>query len=127
LRFEIEVKNNPKLNPTTLIIFRIDSLDRISLIQKIVGYAFFPLFVDKINGEQIKDTNFTNYALNSGMYQLQLYHQNPIMTKPITYAKFTKLEHIPCASLLIRVEKAARGENGNKIRKKDPASGKFEL
>ena len=54
LRHEISKKKNPMLDPSALILLRIDTIDRVNLSQKVVGYSFFPLFVDRTTGNPAK-------------------------------------------------------------------------
>jgi hypothetical protein len=115
LRYEIAKKNHPNLSPTTLLVMRIDTIDRLSLVQKVVGYSFFPLFVDRISGEQCKEDTIFSYGLNNGMYQIPVYCEVPNLQNPIYYAKFNELERIPCASLLIRIERPPIDEKGDPL------------
>jgi hypothetical protein len=47
LREEISKKKHPNLNPSAVCIIRIETIDRIQGFQRVVGYSFFPLFIDR--------------------------------------------------------------------------------
>ena len=83
--------------------------------QKVVGYSFFPLFVDRSTGYPAKNEKNADYALNSGLYQIPVFCQVPKIARPLTYEKISTLERIPCASLLIRIESAPLDGFGNPI------------
>ena len=111
LRQELAFKNNKAADSTTIFIFRIDTIDRTSKSQVVVGYAFFPLFVDLATGLPAKKDG-GEYALQNGYYQLPIFSQKPLIARPITYENWIKLERIPWATLLIRVQTCPKDKNG---------------
>ena len=114
-RLEISKKTHPKLNATAVAIITMETIDRVSLLQRVVGYCYFPLFVDKLTGEPSKNEASSEYCLNNGCYQLPLYCDKPRSELPITFTKLTQAERIPCSTLLIRVEKAPKDASGRPI------------
>jgi hypothetical protein len=42
-----EQANRKMLDPTTLIEILVETIDRSDMTEKIVGYAYFPLFLNK--------------------------------------------------------------------------------
>ena len=74
---------------------RVDTLDKISLLQKVVGYAFFPLFVDRATGEPARVDSDAAFALNTGNYQIPLFCEVPKIETPLFYEKFMQMEKIP--------------------------------
>ena len=54
-------------------------------------------------------------VLQTGKYQIPIYNEIPRLSRPLTYENLSKLERIPCATLLIRVERAPTDPKGNSI------------
>ena len=50
--------------------------------------------------------------LQNGFYQLPIFHQSPRIDSEFEFEKLSSLERIPCATLLIRVEKAPTDRKG---------------
>ena len=46
IRNEISKKNHSSLDCTAMIVIRIDAIEKVKASQVVVGYAFFPLFID---------------------------------------------------------------------------------
>ena len=65
IREELSSKINPNLDASTIIIFKVEAIERVSKEQVTVGYAFFPLFVDLATGLPAK-TNGGQAALQNG-------------------------------------------------------------
>ena len=59
-------------------------------------------------------------ALHKGAYQMPIYSEYPKVTGNLTYKNFIRLERIPTASVLIRVDYAAIDYDGNFISIRDP-------
>jgi hypothetical protein len=64
-RYELRA---PKLDPTIVVEATIETIDRSDGLEKIVGYAYFPLFLDASTRKQNVDRNFTNVTLQNGFY-----------------------------------------------------------
>lgn len=94
VRNEITKEKHPKMNSSTILVFKIDAIEREKFRQVTVGYAFFPLFVDITTGKAAKD-KVPEYSLQNGYYQIPIYSQKPVFTKPIEYEKLTDLLRIP--------------------------------
>jgi len=94
MRNEISKKSNKNLDISTIFVFRVDTIDRRDNKQYIVGYAFFPIFVDLINGQPAK-LDGRQAALQTGSYQIPIFSQLPKFARPISYEKLTNLERIP--------------------------------
>ncbi|CAI2359223.1 unnamed protein product [Moneuplotes crassus] len=114
IREEFIRKDTPSLDDTTVLVFRIDSIERNNHKQVVVGYAFFPLFVDPSTGLPANHPT-SDAALQTGKYQIPIFCQTPRLARPFSYQNVTALERIPCASLLIRIEKAPTDDKGKSI------------
>lgn len=119
LREEIDIYSNPNLDPTMIGVFKIETFDRANGEQRIVGYSFFPFFLDKNIKSIITDPKEKKYVLQNGMYQLPIYSEKPDLKSPIKIEDLTKLEKLPCSTLLIRVDKAPRDGDDKPYRYKD--------
>jgi hypothetical protein len=72
IREEFCRKMQKKLDDTSVLLFRIDGVDRNTYKPLVVGYAFFPLFVDGERGTPAQTPN-QNASLNSGLYQIPIF------------------------------------------------------
>jgi len=60
---------NPKmLDPTTLMEIMIETIDRSDMTEKIVGYAYFPLFLNKDGQNPPSESNALQYIFHEGCY-----------------------------------------------------------
>jgi len=83
-------------------------------VPNIVGYSFFPLFLEKEKGEPAtKDTE--EPLLHDGQYQLPVFCQDYPYSQPFDMTKAMALERIPSCSVLIRVRKPAVNEEGEPL------------
>lgn len=69
----------------------------------IIGYSFFPFFINRNSGEPatVEDEETT---LQNGPYQLRVYCQSYPKKTPLNMEKIEKLEFIPGCTCLVRVE-----------------------
>ena len=95
-----------------MLIFTIDTFDLSTADARIVGHAVMPLFIDPTTNVACSDPKAKNFILQDGDYQIPIFSQFPAQLKNLYYSDFHKLEKIPCASLLIRIRKATKGEDG---------------
>jgi hypothetical protein len=65
--FRQEVRS-PKIDPTLTMMITIETLDRVDGIEKIVGYAYFPLFLNGLTKQACSDRTLSNVILQSGSY-----------------------------------------------------------
>mmetsp|Transcript_320 Transcript_320/g.285 ORF Transcript_320/g.285 Transcript_320/m.285 type:complete len:105 (+) Transcript_320:51-365(+) len=94
IREEFIRKDTPSLDDTTVLVFRIDSIERNNHKQVVVGYAFFPLFVDPSTGLPANHPT-SDAALQTGKYQIPIFCQTPRLARPFSYQNVTALERIP--------------------------------
>jgi hypothetical protein len=95
LREEFSIRSHPNLDPTTIIVVKIETFDRSNGEQRIVGYSFFPLFLDKNIKSPVRNPKEKKYVLQNGYYQLPMYSDKPNLEPPIVIEELTKLEKLP--------------------------------
>lgn len=61
------------------------------------------------------DPKNKEYFLQDGLYQIPIYYEFPENMKTLSFDDFSKLQKIPCSSLLVRVQKAMKDEKGKPI------------
>lgn len=66
LRIEVSKKKNLNLDPTMVGVFRIETFDRSNLEQRVVGFGFFPFFLDKNMKTPITKAGEKKYVLYNG-------------------------------------------------------------
>ena len=64
-RYELRA---PKLDPTIVIETTIETIDRADGLEKIVGYAYLPLFLNATSRKVNTDRNLTNVIVQNGNY-----------------------------------------------------------
>jgi len=65
---QIGETNNKMLDPTTLIEIIVETIDRSDMNEKIIGYAYFPLFLNKEGSNPPFESNAAQYIFNKGCY-----------------------------------------------------------
>ena len=106
-----EIRVN-RMDPTSILVFTMDTFDLSKGHTVIVGHACMPLFIDDRTKSPCLDPKVSNYILQNGDYQIPIYMEFVKDMKRITFQSFEKLEKIPAASLLIRIRKAPKDEKG---------------
>lgn len=109
------LKNEVRLNNisnSAFILFRIDTIDSLSLSFSSIGYSFLPIFCSKdrdMEDENNDDNenalvNNVNLFFNTGLFQLPIYggKLSPKSFLSPSYIK-SNCPIIPCASLLVRL------------------------
>jgi len=94
IREEIIKKDCPELDDTTILIFRIDTIERNNHQQVVCGYAFFPLFVDSEKGLPATSAH-QDAVLHNGKYQIPIFSENPRLARPLRFENLVMLERIP--------------------------------
>ena len=61
---------NPQesIDPTVFMEIVVETIDRVDLNEKIVGYAYFPLFLTPDGSGPPLDTGFIKYIYNEGCH-----------------------------------------------------------
>ena len=116
LREEFSKITHPNMDPTMIAVFKVETFDRANGEQRVVGFSFFPIFMDKNIKAPVRKQNEKKFILNNGNYQLPMFSEKPDFHPPLLIEELTKLEKLPCSTLLIRIEKAPRGENGRPLK-----------
>ena len=116
LRQEIEAATHPNIDPTMVAVFKIETFDRSNGEQRVIGYSFFPFFMDKNIKAPITKASEKKYVLQNGNYQLPVFSDHPNLDTPIKIEELVKLQKLPCSTLLIRVEKSPRDADNNPLR-----------
>jgi hypothetical protein len=74
----------PKIDPTTMIQITIETIDRSDGEDKIVGFAYFPLFLNMGNKHTVTDRMASDILLQNGRYQVPLYRTRVPVEKDLT-------------------------------------------
>ena len=114
------------MDPTALLYLSFQTIEATTLKHRQIGFSIFPIFINSATkmpvmpADNIPIDNTEARLLHKGKYQLPIYCEFPQVTDFITYRNFIRLERIPNASVLIRVDYAAIDYDGNFISIKDP-------
>ena len=96
----------PKIDPSTIVQITVETIDRSDGEDKIVGFAYFPLFLNMGNKKTVSDRLASDIILQNGRYQIPLYRTRVPVEKDLTLENIQALEKIPCATVLVRCYKA---------------------
>jgi hypothetical protein len=111
--------HEPNLPPTATLLFKLSTVDQFLQSLVVVGYAVLNVFVETGTEKQpITDTG-VQISLNEGGHQLRLYHEVPDGSQPFTAYCLNNKKIVPCASLLVRLIKAASGPSGQLLQSAD--------
>lgn len=112
-------------DPTSILQLQFLTIDTTTLKVKLLGVSFFPLFIDTdtlmpvIQIDKRMDMKKIKRCLHKGAYQMPIYYEQPEHPQLISYQDYTKLERIPTASVLLRIDYASIDYEGNFISVKD--------
>jgi hypothetical protein len=112
-------------DPTSMLQLTFITLDTTQLKLKTLGYSFFPLFINTetqmpvVQLDHRMNMNKIKRALHKGAYQMPIYYQAPQHKDLVSYQDYIRLERIPTASVLLRVDYASIDYEGNFISIKD--------
>ena len=105
----------PIFDPTITLVITIITIDTSNKEVRLVGYSAINLFIHKYRKNQPTAENEEDFVLNSGAFQLPIYCQEPYRKLPFSLQSFTKLELVPCATLLVRIKDAPKAQQGVRI------------
>ena len=66
------------------MLITVETIDRSDGLEKIVGYAYFPLFLNAQTKTPVNNRNVQNVILQSGCYQIPIYVNKIPVEKDIT-------------------------------------------
>lgn len=98
----------------------IETIDRVDFNEKVIGFAYFPLFLTQDGINLPFDKTEENFIPNEGHYQLPIYTER--ITKEITQGNINLLSKIQCSTILVRAYKAPNGLNRLPLNLEDNSS-----
>ena len=103
IRPENQVKKSKTLHPTTYMEIMIETVDRSDMTEKIVGYAYFPLFLmaDQSLTPPFEEST-QQFVYNQGDFQIPIYYKRVPSGGKFAFSHIQKLPKIHCATLLVR-------------------------
>lgn len=93
-------------HPTSMMLITLLTFDKDSSEVRIVGYGAINLFINRYTGLQPTDVNDSDIVLFNGAYQIPIFSQEPLRTRPFNMEKMGALDRMPCASILVRIMRA---------------------
>jgi hypothetical protein len=117
--YKIELRDKI-FNVASTLLIRIDTMNSTTFDSVVVGYSAIKLFCN-INREQPRTSSAPNTYINSGMFQLPIYggkiSKLAIMNEKCCQA--LRMEKLPCASILLRINMAPKTSDGLMVLSKD--------
>lgn len=102
-----KMKGDEELDPTTLFIIKIETMELPTLKPAVVGYAFINLFINdsEFSPRQPKDMNNSKLYLNSGFFELGIYYGTIPKHSSLDIELIEKgeMKRIPDACLYVRI------------------------
>ena len=74
IRPETQIVPAQSLDPTTYMEIVVETIDRSDMIEKIVGYAYFPLFLGRDAGNSPAHPGVDQFLFHEGAYQLPVHY-----------------------------------------------------
>ena len=81
------------LDPTTFLEIMVETIDRVDFNEKVVGFAYFPLFLVQDGSQWPYDESVTDYIPNEGHHQIPIYTER-VEDSEITLQNILKLTKI---------------------------------
>ncbi|XP_052774398.1 uncharacterized protein LOC128212988 isoform X3 [Mya arenaria] len=116
--FEEKVEfRETNIPPTATLLLKVYTIDNFYKSLTVVGYSTINVFVETGTERQPNVDKPMQVSLNEGAHQLRLYAQGPNGVDPLSEPCLRDggVRIVPCASLLIRLVKVARGAGGKAL------------
>ncbi|KAK3739534.1 hypothetical protein QZH41_016209 [Actinostola sp. cb2023] len=98
---------------TSMLVVKLYSVDQISKTLSCIGYSVLSIYLKLgTTNPPLNNSDTEKVALNEGAHQIRIYNGIPDFSQPLGPSLVTKLTPIPCASLLVRIVRAACHPNG---------------
>jgi hypothetical protein len=104
-----------QIDPTAMLFICLVTIDTSNNESRIIGYSAINLFINRFSLLQPIEENDTDIYLQSGNYQLPIYPEEPLRIPPFNMEKMSKLQTLPCASLLIRIRMAPLSDDLKRV------------
>eukprot|EP00752_Nemacystus_decipiens_P005082 g4612.t2 len=118
LRQEYRTGSEGRMEMTSTVMIRVDTLDRFSSEHRAVGYALVAIFMDP-SGDQPTNAKADGAFLREGNYQVPLYQKPPPDMRRVTSKSLEKCPRVPCASILVRIKPASKSSAGKTLSRAD--------
>lgn len=92
-----------KVKTDMTIVFRVDTIDRVSLQPRLIGFSALKLFSDVKGRQVMKENSKANLFLNSGIYMLPIYYGLLAPSITVTEDAFDLLPKVPDSFLKVRL------------------------
>ena len=109
IRNEYRAEN---FNPTLTILVRVDVVELYNGKTQFVGYAVLNVFTEMKSTKQPTSSDTTDFCLNTGAFQIPIMQGFPKKEDGLSVESLLKYKRLPAATVLIRIEAAAKDETG---------------
>ncbi|KAL4236724.1 Coiled-coil domain-containing protein 17 [Mactra antiquata] len=103
--------------PTATLLLKVYTIDNFYKTLTVVGYCTLNVFVETGTERQPNVDKPMQVSLNEGAHQLRLFAQGPNGVDPLTESclRDSGVRIVPCASVLVRLVKVAKGPGGKAL------------
>lgn len=106
-----------KFDITSILIFRLDTIEKYSGKCQIIGYSGLNLFVlpnTHMQPSADEQKSQSDICLNEGSFQLSLFYDKPPFEK-LNMTDFLTKKRVPCSTILVRIRKAVSSEDKTRV------------
>ena len=103
-----------KFDPTSTLNIRVETIEELSKKVEVIGYCALNVFCKPGTADPPDNPSEREYVLNKGAHQLPLFYGAPNLKNEWSVHNLEGHPHVPCATLLVRIESAARSEDDDK-------------
>ena len=114
IRPDTHITKQYSLDPSTWIEIMVETVDRSDMMEKIVGFAYFPLFLAPDGKQTPFNANATDFLFNEGCHQIPIFYDRVPDSQEITWGNIFKLPKIMSATILLRSYPCARDKTSKK-------------
>ncbi|CAN0480435.1 unnamed protein product, partial [Ectocarpus sp. 12 AP-2014] len=118
LRQEYRTGPESRMDMTSTVMIRVDTLDRFFSEHRAVGYALLAIFMDP-SGNQPTNASADGAFLREGNYQVPIHQKPPPDMRRVTSQSLDRCLRVPCASVLVRVKPASKSSAGKTLSRAD--------
>ena len=99
-----------KFDPTSTLNIRVETIEELSKKVEVIGYCALNVFCKPGTADAPDNPSEREYVLNKGAHQLPLFYGAPNMKSEWSVHNLEGHPHVPCATLLVRIESAAKSD-----------------
>jgi hypothetical protein len=109
-----ENTSEKRFDPTSTLNVRVETIEELSKKVEVIGYCALNIFCKPGKNDPPENPTEREFVLNKGAHQVPLYYGAPNLKNEWSVHNLQRNPKVPCSTLLIRIEPAAKAEDGQR-------------